>query len=184
MDNMIPVSKLKGPFFDALLTHSKESVIILDNRFNVLLFNRYAEKLFSINETNAVQKSFKQICSQSNVIDFIKPCISKAPTKKSLVIPPSTDTFGLSWIIDTIKYDNSNFYLLMTKGLEEKKNQNEILKLETLIENMPCNVYWMDKNCIMMGCNQNVLNMLGITKEEFRGKSYEELSKVCNWPEG
>ena len=39
----------------------------------------------------------------------------------------------------------------MTKGLGENENQNEILKLETLVENMPCNVYWIDKNCIMVG---------------------------------
>jgi len=49
---------------------------------------------------------------------------------------------------------------------------------------MPCNVYWMDKKCLMAGCNKNVLTMLNLTYEQFIGKSYDELSVLCNWPEG
>lgn len=60
--------------------------------------------------------------------------------------------------------------------------QDNIILLETLIDNMPCNVYWMDKNCVMLGCNRNVLNMLNITKKEYLGKTYEEIGELAHWP--
>ena len=175
---------LHDPFFDALTKHVNEAIIILDDKLRILLFNRYAEKLFSVLETNVIQKSFELVCAQSHVEYFIQPYLSKINNNESINIKPTPLNFDISWHFDLIKHDNTDFYLLMTKGLGENENQNEILKLETLVENMPCNVYWIDKNCIMVGCNQNVLNMLGLTQNEFKGRSYEELSKLCHWPEG
>ena len=175
---------LHDPFFDALTKHVNEAIIILDDKLRILLFNRYAEKLFSVLETNVIQKSFELVCAQSHVEYFIQPYLSKINNNESINIKPTPLNFDISWHFDLIKHDNADFYLLMTKGLGENENQNEILKLETLVENMPCNVYWIDKNCIMVGCNQNVLNMLGLTQDEFKGRSYEELSKLCHWPEG
>lgn len=175
---------LHAPFFDALTKHVNEAIIILDDKLRILLFNRYAEKLFSVLETNVIRKSFELVCAQSNVEYFIQPYLSKINKNESINIKPTPLNFDISWHFDLIKHDNADFYLLMTKGLGENENQNEILKLETLVENMPCNVYWIDKNCIMVGCNQNVLNMLGLTQNEFKGRSYEELSKLCHWPEG
>ncbi|MBI2785028.1 MAG: PAS domain-containing protein [Legionella longbeachae] len=90
----------------------------------------------------------------------------------------------LNWFTELIEIDNEGFFVLYTTNLGENEKQNEILRLETLIENMPSNVYWVDKNCLMIGCNQNVLAMLNMTSEQFRGKTYEELSSLCNWPEG
>jgi Signal transduction histidine kinase len=62
--------------------------------------------------------------------------------------------------------------------------QDNIILLETLIDNMPCNVYWMDKNCVMLGCNRNVLNMLNTTKKEYLGKTYEEIGELAHWSKG
>ncbi len=65
------------------------------------------------------------------------------------------------------------------------QKRNELMRLETLIEHLPCNVYWMDKDCMMVGCNRNVLSMLGMhTLTEFSGKTYEQLEKLCHWPKG
>ncbi len=53
-----------------------------------------------------------------------------------------------------------------------------------IISCMPNNVYWLDTNCIHLGCNNNVLNMLGVTMEEYIGKTYEALDKIAGWKEG
>lgn len=55
----------------------------------------------------------------------------------------------------------------------------------SIIRAMPNNVYWLDKNCITQGCNDNVLKMLGLEKlEDFIGINYEEMGKMAGWVEG
>jgi len=53
---------------------------------------------------------------------------------------------------------------------------------EDIIGSMPGNVYWFDKNLIAVGCNKNVLDMMGMTSiEEFRGLPFEKLGEVGGW---
>ena len=51
-----------------------------------------------------------------------------------------------------------------------------------IIESMPNNVYWLNRDCITMGCNLNTLRLLGLKKqEEFVGITYEEMGELANW---
>ncbi len=166
--------------------HSQEAVILLDNESRIVICNPVAEKLFDCQAAEALGKSFNEFCLQST-----KNCFSQQDWQRFLganlihTIPANRgEELSLTWLIERIKIDDANFLILQTTNYEVKKQHNEIFRLETLIENMPCNVYWMDKNCLMLGCNQNVLSMLNMTREQFKGKSYEELSEICNWPEG
>ncbi len=53
-----------------------------------------------------------------------------------------------------------------------------------IIEMMPNSVYWLDRNCVTLGCNKNVLNEVGLNSlEEFVGLTYEELGQKANWTE-
>lgn len=178
--------KFNNPLIFALARQINDPIIILDAKFNVLLFNYSAEKLFCYTEKKSIKKSFNKICSELGIECFIDSYKDKIMRSVPLNISSTIYNFKVIWQAQTITIDNNNFYLLKANNneREEKNKQNEIHQLKTLIENMPCNVYWMDKNCTMMGCNQNVLNMLNITREQFHGKSYEELSALCHWPEG
>ena len=82
-------------------------------------------------------------------------------------------------------------WLARIKHLLGYKNTDDV-PLDTLLENtmsyyeniigcMPGNVYWTDKNCIAVGCNQNVLNMLGLTLSQFQGLSFEEMGEIAGW---
>lgn len=54
-----------------------------------------------------------------------------------------------------------------------------------IINNMPNNVYWLDKNCVTQGCNANVLKLVGLSKlEDFIGITYEQMGKLAGWTEG
>jgi nitrogen-specific signal transduction histidine kinase len=53
---------------------------------------------------------------------------------------------------------------------------------ENIISCMPGNVYWLNKDCQAVGCNRNVLNMLGLKESsDFCGLSFEEQSKLGHW---
>jgi signal transduction histidine kinase/CheY-like chemotaxis protein/HPt (histidine-containing phosphotransfer) domain-containing protein len=56
---------------------------------------------------------------------------------------------------------------------------------QKIISCMPNNVYWLDKNCITQGCNDNVLKLVGLKRlDQFVGITYEEMGKLAGWTEG
>lgn len=56
---------------------------------------------------------------------------------------------------------------------------------QKIISCMPNNVYWLDKECITQGCNNNVLKLIGLKSiNEFVGITYEEMGKIAGWTEG
>lgn len=69
------------------------------------------------------------------------------------------------------------------KNLTVAKITESIVKYyEGIIDNMPGNVYWLDKNGVALGCNKNVLEMFGLkTLEEFRGLTFEEMGVIGKW---
>src|SRR3990167_8704562 len=56
---------------------------------------------------------------------------------------------------------------------------------QRIIDAMPNNVYWLDRNCITLGCNRNTLHLIGLERlEDFVGINYEQMGKLANWTEG
>lgn len=56
---------------------------------------------------------------------------------------------------------------------------------QKIISCMPNNIYWLDRNCITQGCNDNVLKFVGVKSlDEFIGLDYEEMAKIAGWSEG
>ena len=54
-----------------------------------------------------------------------------------------------------------------------------------IISYMPNNVYWLDRNCITQGCNNNILKLLDLKKiDEFVGINYDQMAKLAGWTEG
>jgi len=67
---------------------------------------------------------------------------------------------------------------------EETKNivNKFICYYSDIILAMPGNVYWMDANAKAVGCNQNVLDMLGLEhQDEFYGLSFDDMAKLGKW---
>ncbi|HEM0457355.1 TPA: response regulator, partial [Legionella pneumophila] len=45
-------------------------------------------------------------------------------------------------------------------------------------------VYWVDKDCLLKGCNQNFIKLLGLKKiKDLKGTPYEQMAKYTGWPE-
>ena len=69
------------------------------------------------------------------------------------------------------------------QGLSIEKIIEQIVGYyETIIGCMPGNVYWLDKNARMLGCNNNVLEMFGLnSSKEIKGLTFEEMGKIGQW---
>ncbi len=56
---------------------------------------------------------------------------------------------------------------------------------ESIIACMPNNVYWLDRNCVLLGGNDNLARMFGLkSRAELAGLTYQQMTKLANWTEG
>ncbi|MBY0543994.1 MAG: PAS domain-containing sensor histidine kinase [Gammaproteobacteria bacterium] len=68
--------------------------------------------------------------------------------------------------------------------LPEKSVQEIIGFYENIIGCMPGNVYWLDRNCTLLGGNDNLANMFGVTRKKLAGLTYKQMAKLAHWTEG
>ncbi|USQ13396.1 response regulator [Legionella lytica] len=165
-----------------LATKLSELFFILDEQLNILFINDSAKQIFHCANNEVHQVNFSTFCTQQHIDPKLLAFVHQGQNAKSKKL--IYQGIELNWSFETIEFEDTKYYLVQTLNFTQSKDKETIHNLESLIENMPCNVYWMNKECLMVGCNQNVLNMLQMNKEEFIGKSYEDLSQLCQWPEG
>jgi len=68
-----------------------------------------------------------------------------------------------------------------------KTNYSKELKnyYESIIACMPSNVYWLDRNCALLGGNDNLAKLFGLrSRSELVGLTYKQMAKLANWTEG
>jgi PAS domain S-box-containing protein len=88
---------------------------------------------------------------------------------------------------DLLKTISDKFQYLSSERFEQYLSienfiDNVINYYEGIINCLPSNVYWLDKNGVAIGCNKNVLDMFGFTSfKQFRGLSFEEMGKAGHW---
>lgn len=81
---------------------------------------------------------------------------------------------------------DKKLYLLHTTNPENPEDPKGVHEYYlNIIGAMPNNVYWLDKDCITQGCNENVLKLVGLKKlEDFVGITYEQMGRLAGWTEG
>jgi two-component system aerobic respiration control sensor histidine kinase ArcB len=68
----------------------------------------------------------------------------------------------------------------MNNNKKTKKFNNNFL--EYVISYMAGSVYWLDRNCVYLGCNDNTAKLMGLnSKQEIIGKTYEDIGKMAKW---
>lgn len=72
-----------------------------------------------------------------------------------------------------------------TKYSAEEYAKNMLTYLENIIACMPGNIYWMDTNCVYLGCNNNSARLMGLrSRKDVIGKTYAELAQTACWYQG
>lgn len=88
-----------------------------------------------------------------------------------------------------------NFLATLNKLVTGQTNNNDMTAMEyaeelhnyyeSIIACMPNNVYWLDRNCVLLGGNDNLARMFGLkSRSELVGLTYEQMTKYANWTEG
>ncbi len=88
-----------------------------------------------------------------------------------------------------------NFLATLNKLVTGQTNNNDMTVMEyaeelhnyyeSIIACMPNNVYWLDRNCVLLGGNDNLARMFGLkSRSGLVGLTYEQMTKYANWTEG
>lgn len=65
----------------------------------------------------------------------------------------------------------------------EKERKRASLYLDRIIAHLPNNVYWVDKDSAILGCNDNVFKSIGLkSRNEIIGLTYEQMSDIYGFP--
>ncbi|MEE9452468.1 MAG: PAS domain-containing sensor histidine kinase, partial [Gammaproteobacteria bacterium] len=76
------------------------------------------------------------------------------------------------------------------QALEDASQQRNYFEdtsniLEEIINHIPANIYWMDKNCIYQGCNDRVARLFNLkSRDEVKDKTYKQFSELTGWDQG
>ncbi|CDZ76450.1 Autoinducer 2 sensor kinase/phosphatase LuxQ [Legionella massiliensis] len=175
-------NQLMSAYF-AALNQIDELVFFISTELTIIEVNSAVEKFFNLSKQDFENQRISQFLNQP---DEIFSFLSAKNNLRDLKIPKSTiHQKEITWDVCPIWRDENNidcFSLIGRINTDEPRQESERMnELETIIANLPGNVYWLDKNCVQLGCNDNVLKMLGITLDEYVGKSYEELAEYLNW---
>jgi two-component system, OmpR family, aerobic respiration control sensor histidine kinase ArcB len=52
---------------------------------------------------------------------------------------------------------------------------------DNLLACMPGNVYWLNKDSVLIGSNDNAARLMGLDRKDLIGKNYNDLSKIGRW---
>ena len=75
-----------------------------------------------------------------------------------------------------MKKDMSKLYTVNPESPNDPEGIRQYF--QKIIDAMPNNVYWLDRDCITMGCNRNTLNLIGLERlEDFIGITYEQMGE-------
>jgi DNA-binding CsgD family transcriptional regulator len=80
---------------------------------------------------------------------------------------------------------NSRGFCMITLNQKSfKPERNYSIDIEKMLC-LPANVYWLDRNCISLGCNENTLEILGVKSvKDYVGMNYQEMADVSDWKDG
>lgn len=137
-------------------------------------------KALQSGETITYYKVVKDNHSQQP-IHFI---IQKEPTYTTSNIHAGVMT-TITWCEEVNKLqdfslDQANVFKFFYSYLQELKNY-----YENIISSMPGNVYWLNRECVLLGGNTNLAQMFGLNSyKDLAGLTYEQMSQLANWNEG
>lgn len=106
--------------------------------------------------------------------------------------PAYTESHAVNGVITSITWciqendkqdtstDEKNVFQFFDSYIHEIKNY-----YESIIASMPGNVYWLNRDCVLLGGNENLARMFGLkSHKDLFGLTYAQMSHLANWNEG
>ena len=166
------------------------SIILLSLDYKILDINKAALHVYQWQKKEALGQNYLSLCEQSKL-----PCPIPKNKSKLLAGKPAKDIENVVEIDNQEKtvlwniecsYDASkqpNGFMLVGEDITTlRQEEDKVFQLDSIIAQMPNNVYWCDKDFVYLGCNNNVAKTVGLSRKQAIGKSIDYLTKIMQVP--
>ncbi|MCP4474621.1 MAG: PAS domain-containing protein, partial [Gammaproteobacteria bacterium] len=150
---------------NGVFIHLSADALILD-------LNAVAEQVLNAHNTLLhAGENFLMFCHQHDLklANFIKAAVtSKFPIDDQPFVE-KIFSHTISWHLvnaDSIDEKSSGFFLLgakVQKDVVTTELEDQIMFYEEILSKLPTNVYWKDRNCVYMGCNDRLASSMGLS---------------------
>ncbi len=152
--------------FRTLAESSSDGIVVTDSSANVLFVNTAATKLLSYSHEDLLGKHF--------------PIVENVPFEIDILYEDREPVIAEIKAVRTF-WNSSDDFLISIRDITSRKNAEIALEenldfMNKLIENIPNNVFFKDKNGVFIGCNSNFLTFLGLTREKVIGKTLADFT--------
>lgn len=194
---MTPNQSLQNSAFSWLLQHSNDLIISLTSQGDIIHISHSVANLYHWDAKNIIGMNyFKQLEQQGLVPPISLDSLNKMKGNCQLIqafdMEQKSDLHVVEWFLSYLDIPETadRIYLFLGKDITrqhqaEQQAKSTQLSLEHIVAIMPGNVYWMDKNLVYLGCNQNAAALIGAKSvDEVIGKTYEDFARTSGWGEG
>ena len=168
-----------------LLPYFDDPVIFLSPDQLILDLNPSALNLYGWKRERVIEKNFSDILKEQQ---FKNPLPKEYPLYEGgysvenifTTIKKKSKEITMRWKIRSVMDEQGIFQgiLLIAHDMTlQNKLEDKLHELDSVIAQMPGNVYWYDKNFTYLGCNDNSAKTLGLSRQEAMGKNFKELMK-------
>lgn len=167
-------------------------VIVLSQDGTILEINQAALDLYCWKKRDVLNKDFSLLLKKHNFKNPLPDFLSSVENVvlKNIIIISNKNKKArtISWNIystDNLQANFSKGIILIGKDISlQRELEEKVYELDSVIAQMPGNVYWYDKNHIYLGCNENSARNLGMSREETVGQDFKALMKnIKNFPD-
>jgi PAS domain S-box-containing protein len=193
---------------------SEYPMIILSEKGVIIAFNSAASAFYEIENQDLYNKNYFDLHGQLGIEPALTSADLRARITQNRTVTALTNYKNqlVEWTLNRLvnKKCPPKTYLLVGKKVyshlgeptemtgEKSKNlhnrqvlneQNDAdsvrYQLESIIGCMPGNIYWLDKNGVTLGGNDNTARTFGLaSRYEFIGITYDDMAALANWKEG
>lgn len=177
------------------------SCFVLNKKLEVIYTNDYAIQLFGLNNTSVIGESFRKIWPNHSLLNLINH-----NDKSFNDVPVKVGDLYITWKIYDLSVDNKPMLLLLQENKTDMVNLNEQLDekcksiighsykqhnpptetyineiinyLFSIIDKIPCYIYWKNSNLKYLGCNKLAAEFINFkSSSEIIGKSDFDIFK-------
>lgn len=177
--------------FQYMLNNGKDFIFILTGAGEILALSN---PILSLHDMKA-EKVLGSNLFEEPFIQMALP-LSRSNFKNLIGVHWETifhfkNEYIVEWSLErlTQSENRDDIYILLGTDIGKQRYAENLAKstqsnLDAIIALMPGNIYWMDKNSVYLGCNDNVANMLGLSsRREIIGKRFDDIVKLARWNE-
>lgn len=177
-----------------LLQHVNDLIIILSHSGAIIDISAAAARLYGWDVTSTIGANFFTKLTQQRIAPPIKIATLDDLTTQpltviqTLIAPADRQPHIIEWSLAALPADTheqASYFFLGKDNTQQRHAEQEAksikLNLQHIVACMPGNVYWMDKNLIYLGCNENAAKLINLKPEDVIGKTYEDFARIGNW---